>query len=89
MALSVHVENPAACPLSGTQCQTLNSLYRYAKIDGATSHSGQRSLITALVSKGIGVRLLAPLVGHKSIATTQAYIDVNDEMKRAAVELIR
>jgi hypothetical protein len=25
---------------------------------------------------------------HKSIATTQAYIDVNDEMKRAAVELM-
>jgi integrase len=38
-------------------------------------------------SKGIGVRVLASLAGHKSIATTQAYIDVNDEMKRAAVEL--
>jgi integrase/recombinase XerD len=33
------------------------------------------------------VRVLASLAGHKSIATTQAYIDVNDEMKRAAVEL--
>jgi integrase len=32
--------------------------------------------------------LLASLAGHKSIATTQAYIDVNDEMKRAAVELV-
>jgi hypothetical protein len=26
--------------------------------------------------------------GNKSIATTQADIDVNDEMKRAAVELV-
>jgi site-specific recombinase XerD len=32
---------------------------------------------------------LASLAGHKSIATTQAYIDVNDAMKRAAVELVR
>lgn len=69
-------------------CQTLNAIYRSAGIDGATSHSGRRSFITKLASKGIGVRVLAALAGHKSIATTQAYIDVNDEMKRAAVELV-
>lgn len=73
---------------ANTLCQTLNALYRYAGIDGATSHSGRRSFITALASKGIGVRVLASLAGHKIIATTQAYIDVNDEMKRAAVELV-
>jgi integrase/recombinase XerD len=28
------------------------------------------------------------LAGHRSIQTTQAYIDVNDDMKRAAVELV-
>jgi hypothetical protein len=26
--------------------------------------------------------------GHKSIASTQRYIDVNDELKRSAVEMI-
>jgi integrase/recombinase XerD len=56
-------------------------------MDGATSHSGRRSFITALASKGIGVRVLASLAGPKSIATTHAYIDVNNEMKRAAVEM--
>ncbi|MFI4999326.1 MAG: tyrosine-type recombinase/integrase [Reyranellales bacterium] len=70
-------------------CKTLNAIYRSVGIDGATIHSGRRSFITALASKGIGVRVLASLAGHKSIATTQAYIDVNDEMKRAAVELVR
>lgn len=72
---------------ANTLCQTLNAIYRSVGIDGATSHSGRRSFITTLASKGIGVRVLASLAGHKSIATTQAYIDVNDEMKRAAVEL--
>jgi integrase/recombinase XerD len=73
---------------ANTLCQTLNGIYRRAGLDGATSHSGRRSFITQLASKGIGVRVLASLAGHKSIATTQAYIDVNDAMKRAAVELV-
>ena len=73
---------------ANTLCQTLNTIYRKAGIDGASSHSGRRSFITTLASKGVGVRVLAALAGHKSIATTQCYIDVNDDMKRAAVELI-
>ncbi|WP_043283540.1 tyrosine-type recombinase/integrase [Reyranella massiliensis] len=73
---------------ANTLCQTMNGIYRRAGIEGATSHSGRRSFVTTLASKGIGVRVLASLAGHRSIATTQAYIDVNDEMKRAAVELI-
>lgn len=72
---------------ANTLCQTMNAIYKRAGIDGATSHSGRRSFITTLASKGIGVRVLASLAGHRSIGTTQAYIDVNDEMKRAAVEL--
>jgi integrase/recombinase XerD len=63
-------------------------LYRKVGIDGASSHSGRRSFITNLASKGIGVRVLASLAGHRSIAVTQKYIDVNDDMKRNAVELI-
>ena len=63
-------------------------LYRKAGIDNASSHSGRRSFITNLAAKGIGVRVLASLAGHKSIAVTQKYIDVNDDMKRNAVELI-
>ena len=63
-------------------------LYRKAGIAGASSHSGRRSFITNLAAKGIGVRVLASLAGHRSIAVTQKYIDVNDDMKRNAVELI-
>lgn len=62
--------------------------YKKAGITGASSHSGRRTFITALASKGIGVKVLASLAGHRSIAITQAYIDVNDEMKRHAVELV-
>lgn len=63
-------------------------LYRNAGICGASSHSGRRNFITTLANKGISVRVLASLAGHRSIAVTQKYIDVNDDMKRNAVELI-
>ena len=62
--------------------------YRNAGVIGASSHSGRRTFITTLANRGIGVRVLASLAGHRSIAVTQTYIDVNDEMKRSAVELI-
>ena len=73
---------------ANTLAQHFLWLYRNCGIDGASSHSGRRSFITNLANMGIGVRVLQSLANHASIATTQAYIDVNDGMKRAAVELI-
>ena len=73
---------------ANTLTQHFHHLYKRAGIAGASSHSGRRSFITNLASKGISVRVLASLAGHKSIATTQRYIDVNDDQKRRAVELI-
>lgn len=69
-------------------CQHFFWLYKRAGVVGASSHSGRRNFITSLANKGISVRVLASLAGHKSIAVTQRYIDVNDDMKRNAVELI-
>jgi len=63
-------------------------LFQKAGIAGATSHSMRRSFITNLASKGIGVRVLASLAGHRSIAVTMKYIDASDDMKRNAVELV-
>ena len=73
---------------ANTLCQLFYWLYKQAGIDGASSHSGRRTFITALASKGVGVRVLMALAGHRNISTTQAYIDVNDKMQRRAVELI-
>ena len=56
---------------------------------GANSHSGRRTWLTELNAKGVGVRVLAEMVGHASIQTTQRYIDVNDDMMRNACELIK
>jgi len=71
-----------------TLAQHFHYIYRRAGIDGASSHSGRRTFITNLASKGVGVRVLMSLAGHRHIGTTQAYIDVNDDMKRRAVEMV-
>lgn len=73
---------------ANTLTQHLFYIYKNAGLSSCSSHSGRRSFITNLASKGVGVRVLASLAGHRSIATTQAYIDVNDDMKRKAVELV-
>ena len=73
---------------ANTLTQFFHYLYKRCGINGASSHSGRRTFITNLANKGISVRVLASLAGHKNISTTQCYIDVNDEMKRKAVELV-
>jgi integrase/recombinase XerD len=72
---------------ANTLTQFFHYLYKRAGVFGASGHSGRRTFITNLASKGVGVRVLMSLAGHRNISTTQAYIDVNDDMKRKAVEL--
>lgn len=73
---------------ANTLAQHFHHLYRKAGLAGCSSHTGRRSFITNLASQGVGVRVLMSLAGHRNIGTTQAYIDVNDNQKRAAVELV-
>jgi integrase/recombinase XerD len=63
-------------------------IYDAAGLDRATSHSGRRTFITTLAHKGVNVRVLAALAGHKHIGTTQRYSDLNENVLRAAVEML-
>ena len=71
-----------------TLCQLMGDLYDAAGLDGATSHSGRRSFITKLAHSGISAKVIMQLAGHKHLTTTQRYIEVNDDLMRAAVEVI-
>ena len=63
-------------------------IYARCGIVGASSHSGRRTFITKLATSGVSVRVIAEAVGHSSIATTQRYIDVNDDLISNAVKLV-
>ncbi len=73
---------------SNTLCQFFHHLFKSVGIEGASSHSPRRTLITNLADKGVSVRVLQSIARHANISTTQAYIDVNDAMKRKAIELV-
>ena len=68
--------------------QVFGRFYKLAGLSNASSHSGRRSFITNLANKGVSVRVLAVLSGHRHLATTQRYIEVGEHQLRAAVELI-
>jgi len=69
-------------------CQLLGRTYADAGIVGASSHSGRRWFITQLAHSGISPKVIMTLAGHRSLATTQRYIDVNDQMMANAVETL-
>jgi integrase/recombinase XerD len=81
-------KNPKRGFTANTLCQLFHKIYKSSQMTGATSHSGRRTFITKLADKGVGVRVLMALAGHKSIATTQRYIELNPTVMKAAVELI-
>ena len=76
-----------ACFSPNTMCQLLCQIYKECGIEGASSHSGRRSFLTRMSSRGVSARVLQELAGHANLATTQRYIDVNDEQMRNAIEL--
>lgn len=73
---------------ANSMCQLICRIYRDSGISGATSHSGRRTFITNLANKGVSARVLMELAGHRNLATTQRYIDVNDKLLFQAAELV-
>jgi integrase len=66
--------------------------YTALGLDGCSSHSGRRTFITRaarLVHKAGGsLRDVQLLAGHRSIQTTQRYIDGDSEAQRRLISLI-
>jgi integrase len=66
--------------------------YRAVGLEGCSSHSGRRTFITRaarLVHKAGGsLRDVQVLAGHRSIQTTQRYIDGDTDAQRKLVSLI-
>lgn len=73
---------------ANTLCQLMGQLYRSAGLDGATSHSGRRWFITRLAHSGVSPKVIMTLAGHRNLTTTQRYIEVRDDMMKAAVDLL-
>lgn len=73
---------------ANTLCQLMGQIYKLAGLEGATSHSGRRWFITRLAHSGVSSKVIMTLAGHRNLTTTQRYIDVRDDMMKAAVDLL-
>jgi integrase len=66
--------------------------FREIGIEGASSHSGRRTFITAAAKKiteaGGSLRDIQELAGRSSLATTQRYIQGDTAAKRNVIALI-
>ena len=66
--------------------------YEYVGLDGCSSHSGRRTFITRAArlvhEAGGSLRDVQLLAGHRSIQTTQRYIDGDTDAQRKLVSLI-
>lgn len=56
--------------------------------DELTAHSLRHSFGTDLVEAGVDIRIIAELMGHESVATTQIYTAVSAEKKRAGLHAL-
>lgn len=68
------------------------SVYDELGLEGCSSHSGRRTFATRaarVISKSGGsLRDLQQLIGHRSITTTQRYIDGDTEAQRRLIRLL-
>jgi integrase len=67
-------------------------LYQSLGYEGCSSHSGRRTFVTngakRIVEAGGSLRDIQQLVGHKSLQTTQRYIEGDSDAKRRLVDMI-
>ncbi|MCE7795361.1 site-specific integrase [Sphingobium sufflavum] len=100
----LHVE--LGCPRHGPVCRSESGDHMTAKsvvnwfavqfrqigMDGCSSHSGRRTMITlaarSLAQVGGSLRDVQELAGHKNLATTERYIQGDRVIQRRLIELV-
>lgn len=75
-----------------TRVQVFRIVKKYARKAGikknVTPHVLRHTLATTLLKRGVDIRYIQQFLGHSSVATTQIYTHVNDEMLRTIYDKV-
>lgn len=75
-----------------TRVQVFRIVKKYARKAGikknVTPHVLRHTLATTLLKRGVDIRYIQQFLGHSSVATTQIYTHINDEMLRAVYDKV-
>jgi integrase/recombinase XerD len=85
---------PSEAASSGhlTRAQAHNILtkaFEALGLDDASTHSMRRSCLTLMSRAGVPLRTIQEISGHSSLSDLQAYLDVDPDDKRRAINLLR
>ena len=73
-------------------CNFFKSAYKAVGLEGCSSHSGRRTFITkaarAVYRAGGSLLDVQRLAGHRTIASTQVYVEYDTDAQRKLVALI-
>ena len=67
----------------------LAGIFQTLKLEGASTHSMRRTLLTTLSRSGVPLRTIQEISGHSNLAQLQAYLEVDPEDKHRALSLVR
>jgi integrase/recombinase XerD len=74
---------PAAFDKALRRACTLNG------IQGVSTHSFRRTLLTEMASAGVNLRAIQKISGHADLATLALYLEVSDQQKLQAIAAVR
>ena len=66
--------------------KALRTATQKIQLQGASSHSFRRSALSSASSKGVPLRQIQEISGHKSLAVLQRYLEVTDQQKAEVID---
>lgn len=83
-------EAAAAGHLTRAQAHNiLTGAFETLGLDGASTHSMRRTLLTNMSRSGVPLRTIQEISGHASLSDLQSYLAVDPDDKRRAINLLR
>ncbi len=67
----------------------LTKAFETLRLDDASTHSMRRSCLTQMSRAGVPLRTIQEISGHASLSDLQAYLAVDPDDKRRAINLLR